>query len=111
QSLLDSTSFTACPGRNPAVGAAEPGRGGSPSVLGRDGPSRRGAAARDRDPASRRMVTDFGLDPTGLALDMTKLRHLHRHLSEASAHPQSARGYAPGWWPVDIALIALCSGQ
>jgi len=33
---------------------------------------------------SRRMVTDFGLDPTGLALDMTKLRHLYRHLSEAS---------------------------
>ena len=31
---------------------------------------------------SRRMVTDFGLDPTGLALDMTKLRHLHRHPSE-----------------------------
>jgi hypothetical protein len=28
---------------------------------------------------SRRMVTEFGLDPTGLALDMTKLRHLHRH--------------------------------
>jgi hypothetical protein len=27
---------------------------------------------------SRRMVTEFGLDPTGLALDMTKLRHLHR---------------------------------
>lgn len=60
---------------------------------------------------SRRMVTDFGLDPTGLALDMTKLRHLHRHPSEASAHPQSARGYARGWWPVDIALIALYSGQ
>jgi hypothetical protein len=60
---------------------------------------------------SRRMVTEFGLDPTGLALDMTKLRHLHRHPSEASAHPQSARGYARGWWPVDIALIALYSGQ
>jgi hypothetical protein len=27
---------------------------------------------------SRRMVTEFGLDPTGLALNMTKLRHLHR---------------------------------
>ena len=53
----------------------------------------------------------FGLDRTGLALDMTKLRHLHRHPSEASAHPQSARGYARGWWPVDIALIALYSGQ
>ena len=60
---------------------------------------------------ARRMVTDFGLDPTGLALDMTKLRQLHRHPSEASVHPQSARGYAPGWWHVDIALIALCSGQ
>jgi hypothetical protein len=33
---------------------------------------------------SRRMVTEFELDPTGLALDMTKLRHLHRHPSEAS---------------------------
>lgn len=28
---------------------------------------------------SRRMVTEFGLDPPGLALDMSKLRHLHRH--------------------------------
>ena len=28
---------------------------------------------------SRRIVTEFGLDPTGLALDTTKLRHLHRH--------------------------------
>jgi hypothetical protein len=26
---------------------------------------------------SRRMVTEIGLDPAGLALDMTKLRHLH----------------------------------
>jgi len=47
---------------------------------------------------SRRMVTDFGLDPTGLALDMTKLRHLHRHLSEAT--PQ------PGLCPAAVALRA-----
>ena len=31
---------------------------------------------------SRRMVTEFGLDPTGLALDMTKLRHFDRHPGE-----------------------------
>src|SRR6185437_8924916 len=48
---MDISSFTACPDRNPAVCPAEPGHGGSPSVLGRDGPPRRGAAARDRDPA------------------------------------------------------------
>ena len=56
---------------------------------------------------SRRMITEFGLDPTGPALHMTKLRHP----SEASAHPQSARGHARVWWPVDKALIAPYSGQ
>ena len=34
---------------------------------------------RETETRLSRIVTEFGLDPTGLALDMTKLRHLHRH--------------------------------
>jgi hypothetical protein len=48
---------------------------------------------------SRRMVTEFGLDPTGLALNMTKLRHLHRHPSEATP--------IPGLRPKSVALRAI----
>ena len=58
---------------------------------------------------SRHMVTEFGLDPTGWRWTWPNFATFID--TQASAHPQSARGYARGWWPVDIALIALYSGQ
>ena len=58
--------------RRAPVGQDAGRRGGSPPVLGRDGPPRqRRPGGRSRPSSGRRMVTEFGLDLSGLVLDMT----------------------------------------
>ena len=60
------------------VGEAAPGRAGSPPVLGRDGPARRGGAARDRDPARAADGHRVRAGPVRAGAGHDQLRHVHR---------------------------------
>ena len=70
------------------------GRGGSPPVLGRDGPSRRGRAAGDRDPARPRDGRRVRARPDRAGAGHDQLRHLHRHRQRARADRAARQGQA-----------------
>ena len=67
-----------------------PGRGGSPPVLGRDGPARRGRAAGDRDPARPRDGHRVRARPDRAGAGHDQLRHLHRHRQRSARRSRSA---------------------